>query len=296
MYERIVYLTKNGYLPFILRFSKVTVFHIVLECLISTYALELFALLTCFCIKDPTELPQLLAFILSPSIIVILLSLLFGMICSLYFMNTVYKFLIKYVHKRRVCYEIIKTKYCRIVASYHLLGLLLYITATTIIPWLLTCLYPQIFIDIICFRVYMAIIGFIFGLVFNLTGYYRNRRLMWHLLLKQLDNIETRKKIKKDNFIYVKQNIIGNIISIFVLVIIFTIIMFNIHPELLKEDTFKNLITEYNFLIVAFVLLVSYYIRIGFRLLYSSKNQNVEIFPNLSSILNIIDEESNTNG
>ena len=119
---------------------------------------------------------------------------------------------------------------------------------------------------------------------------------MWHLLLKQLDNIEKRKKIKKDNFIYVKQNIIGNIISIFVLVIIFTIIMFNIHPELLKEDTFKNLITEYNFLIVAFVLLVSYYIRIGFRLLYSSKNQNVEIFPNLSSILNIIDEESNTNG
>lgn len=76
-YDLINQMRAQGDLGMYIGFAKEAIFHILFECAITVYSIELLAILTKFFIKDVTEIPNPILFIFLPSILVIPVTFLF---------------------------------------------------------------------------------------------------------------------------------------------------------------------------------------------------------------------------
>lgn len=123
------------------------------------------------------------------------------------------------------------------------------------------------------------------GTVWNITGIFRNQRIIWYDVLPIFNTFSIRQKVSKSNFDCFVYNAAGNVISLAVLCILAVFIVFNIHPEIAKVDIFARLLTEYSFFVLSFVALVAFYIKTVFKFLYASSNKDVNVFPSLDKIL-----------
>lgn len=291
LYGRLKALNRQGYLPLVLRFAKVNMFHITVECLISVYMLELFAVLSRFYLSDPTDIPSLLLLVLLPSVTMIPLSIFFGIWCALFFIFRVYSYSQRIAAEARsggdpeALYARTVKRYRADVIKVHLTGLLFYSFSTVAVPKLLVSFYPHQFEHPLKFVLHMSIIGLVFGIVWNITGIFRNQRLVWHNLVGLFRTPAISARVYADNFRLLLCNAAGSLVSIGFLCTLCAIIIFNIHPSIIYSENFRRLLTEYNFFVLSFAALAAFYIKTGFSLLYSSKNKNVYVFPNLETIL-----------
>jgi len=80
LYEKLQFIRQKNCLSLVFRFSKVNVFHITLECLISVYMLELLSVLSKFFLIDPTNISSLFMLIVFPCVTMIPLSVVFGIV------------------------------------------------------------------------------------------------------------------------------------------------------------------------------------------------------------------------
>ena len=291
LYVKLSYIRQNGYLPLVLRFTKVNTFHITLECLISVYMLELFASFTRFYLTNPTIMPNLLMLVILPSITMIPLSIIFGIWCALFFIDSVYSYsndILKQVDTGiplDTIYDNTYKRYQRDVVLVHSSGLAIYVISTILVPSALIFIYPEQFSHPARFVFHMAIIGFLLGTVWNITGIFRNQRIIWHDVLPIFNTSSIRQKVSQSNFKCFVYNAVGSITSLTVLCILAIIIVFNIHPEIVKVDIFARLLTEYSFFVLSFAALVAFYIKTCFNFLYASSNKDVNVFPSLDIIL-----------
>ena len=286
-YNKLLYVKDHGYLPFVMRFTKTTIFFIIVECLISIYFLELFTVLTSFFVVNPTNIPALLLIIIIPLILGLCSAVLFGIICPLHFLSTVYTFSTMIEKKEegfRNYNELIK-QYRKHVDKFHSIGIALYFLIPLIITNVLINLFPKYFSDANKFRIFIPLVSFILGVIWNLTGYFRNQRILWHKLIpkQQLNITENEKKdIIKRNVYYLIYNIIGNIASILFLIVMTIIIIKNLHNDIISSIT--TIFTEYNFLLATFLGLCAFYLKYTVSLIYSSKDKKDVIFPSLRQI------------
>ena len=285
-YDKISYISKEGYLPFVINFSKVTIFSVTFECLLSVYILEIFAIMTKFFLVDPTSIPKLFVIILFPLILEIVICSIFGISVSIFFANTVYKFSVNIKNKKKgfVDCKGVMEQYKKKVVMGQVIGTSFYIITTLIIPIILINVYPDVFINPIGLVIWIPIIGAILGIVWNITSYYRNQRIMWHKILPQFS--KSKEIVLKKNYNYLIKNAVWNIISIAILFILSIIVLFNLHPKILSEDVFGKLVSEYNFLFVAFGGLIAVYIKGVIKTIYSTKENKEEIFPSLRQLFN----------
>lgn len=228
LYDKMLYINKNGYLPLVSKFAKVNIFHITLECLISVYMLELFAVLSRFYLVNPTDIPNLLVLILLPSITMIPLAISFGIWCTVHFVCKVYSYSTNILNKAKSgmtsdeLYVEATKNYRNDVIKVHLAGALFYLLSTIVVPNLLIHFYSSQFENPSEFVLHMSIIGFIFGAIWNFTGIFRNQRLVWHNLITTFKIPEIQKKVQANNFRFFICNAIGNIFSIGFLCILST--------------------------------------------------------------------------
>ena len=289
-YDKVIYLYNNGLFPLVLRFSKVTVFHIFFEMLISVYILELFAVFTNFYIEDPTSISKMLVIVFFPLLIALPLSILFGIWIMFHYSSRVQHYHSSKTNNSDTAtesdYKSISKKYRWEVIKVHIFGMAFYTLSTFAIPFFLTHNYPSKFINPNGLIVYITGIGSILGAVWNITGIFRNQRLVWS---KYLPALQTRTIIeieKKNNCKYLLLNAVGNIVSLLVLFVLLIVIIFNLHEKLVDERVLRSLTTDYGFLVLSFITLVALYIKIGFNYLYASETEN--IYPSLKTILALI--------
>lgn len=294
LYGKLQYIRQKNCLSLVFRFSKVNVFHITLECLISVYMLELLVVLSKFFLIDPKSISSLLMLIVFPCITMIPLSVVFGIGCALFFTHHVYFYLKSVVpsfsdniEDSRTHYEKVVRRYRKEVIVVHLLGTILYCISVTLVPIYLVSYYPSYFAHPNTFLFYMSFIGSLFGVIWNIAGIFRNQRLLWSDLLTEFCTAEIHSIVYQRNYKLLLYNAITNILSIIFLCIISILIVLNIHPILMNEESFKSLLTEYSFFVLSFGALVAFYLKKGFSLLYS--DQTTLVFPSLNTILNASD-------
>jgi len=84
------------------------------------------------------------------------------------------------------------------------------------------------------------------------------------------------------NFDYFKKNIIWSILSVIIIALWEIIIFFIKHPII----DLSTIIKDYNFILLAFTALFSFYIKTFVQKLFMCKNE-YEVFPDLKTILNL---------
>lgn len=294
LYEKLQYIRQKNCLSLVFRFSKVNVFHITLECLISVYMLELLSVLSKFFLIDPTDIASLLMLIVFPCVTMIPLSVIFGIVCALFFTHHVYFYLKSVVPSAsdnvedlHIHYEKVVRRYRKEVIVVHFLGTIFYCASTVLVPRYLVSYYSSYFAHPDTFLCYMSFVGSLFGVIWNIAGIFRNQRLLWSELLTEFCTAEIRSIVYQRNYKLLLCNVITNILSIVFLCIISALIVLNIHPILMKQDSFESLLTEYSFFVLSFGALVAFYLKKGFSLLYS--DQTTLVFPSLNTILNASD-------
>ena len=285
-FEKIKYINEHGYMPFVIRFSKVTIFSVTFECLLTVFILEMFAILTKYFVCDPTKIPKLMVIVLFPFSIELIVCILFGIIISLIFTQTVYSFSCK-IEEGNPKFQKLKditNKYKLFLKLGHIAGFFFYFITTIIIPKILIHFYPDRFKELATNRLvfFMGLGGVVLGLIWNITGYYRNRRIMWHKLLPQFKDL--KEQVIKVNFECMVKNFIGNIISIVFLFSMSIFILWNLHPELRNGEILTKLFSDYNFLFIAFAGLFGIYVKGIYKMIYANKDKDNLLFSSLEQL------------
>ncbi len=128
----------------------------------------------------------------------------------------------------------------------------------------------------------MYILGTSIGILWNITGIYRNLRINWCELIKKFNTNKIIKDNQMANFACFKKNIIFSIISV-ITIVLWEITIFSLKNPNIDLST---IIKDYNFILLAFTTLFSFYIKIFVQNLFICKNEQ-EIFPDLKTILNM---------
>ena len=262
----------------LLRYLKVITFHVFFEMLITAYSMELITILTRFFILDPQNINQLFAIMIVPTIVSILVATVFSVCFTVFFIYRLYQ--ITDICKSS-CINATMEKYRKDVIIVHIIGILFYTIASLGISSYLFCHYPSIFLKNCHLIQWMTIIGAAFGLIWNITGIYRDQRVLWNVLIPQFDTPEATKKITDKNYTCYFNNLLWNTISLFVVFGVNAFIFLTIND---KTDI-KALTTDYWFLIMYYFSLIVLYVKYIFVFLYSNINLNEAMFSPLSSII-----------
>lgn len=287
MYEKLLYIKKHNLLNFTTRFLSVNLFHILMECLITIYLMELAGVFTKFMILSPDEIPLIVIFVFLPAIAVVVLSILFGIFCINIFINKVYEYSrqVAFDHSDRFqIFNTITQKCQKDIISMHRTGIYLYTVSSALGPWFLTYFYPNHFISPNGFIIYVFFIGLVMGIAWNTSGIYRNQRINWCYLLAKLQTKRISKINRKRNYILYIKNAICSIISLTLIISIMIMITFNLNSEIDLSD----IISEYNFVILVFITLLSFYVKTTTQKIYANDDA-LDVFPSIKVILGITD-------
>lgn len=194
-YEMLRKLNENGDLNTYFDFGKEGIFHIVFESIITVYLLELMATLSKFFLIDPTYLPNPILYVFLPSILIIPIALAFTLFYIHRFIKIAYNYSCLDVEKQ--IDDLLDRKgilYNRLLLI-HIWGFVLYCIASIGIVILLKNKYIDYIIDRDLFVIVLPLIGSIFGVIWNITGFYRDLRFfLARLLLKSRNKKMERQK------------------------------------------------------------------------------------------------------
>lgn len=288
--EKIEYLHKNDYLSIVIHFVKVTFFHVALECLISVFLLEMIAVFTNFFFYNPSDIPKMIFFIIFPLLSMIIVGLLFGLFSSWLFAKSVYEYSIDINRKLEIqpadkVYKAKVKKYHKTIVIAHSLGMFLYSLSTLVFPAILTIMFANSFSHSTEFILTMWAVGTAFGVIWNLAGISRNQRLNWCRLVKGFDTTELRKRTKDTSFSYFCKEVVFNICSLLMISVCVMVIVFNLHPQVLSK--MNQILVDYNFLIIAFISLLTFYINKVFKYSYRAEDYKNKIFLSISETMKI---------
>ena len=177
-----------------------------------------------------------------------------------------------------------------ILKIIHLFGAGFYIGLTASISAFFCCRYADNISNKTEFIMAVVFIGIVFGIIWNITGYYRDKR---YFLAKFIDRIPQSSAREKDElFRLTWNNIKGNIVSIISLFLISAVIILFANDSLLKSETLLQLTTEYNFVTVLYVMLIAIYLRNGYKLLYPQTQDDADLFPSITFMLDMKSKRS----
>lgn len=291
LFKKLKYIDEHNYTKFTVRFLKINFFHIFVECLISIYMLEFSAIFSKYFIIDPRNLPTTIIFLILPVLSVTLISIGFGIVCTFIFINKVYNYSCE-IEKNKgnilQLYKNITDHYKKDVRNGHTIGILFYAITSSVIPFTLTKVCPELFISKNLFILSIFILGTVVGVLWNISGIYRNLRINWCTLIKKFNCNNIIEINQKMNFDYFKKNIIWSILSV-IIIALWEITIFFVKHSYIDLPT---IIKDYNFILLAFTALFSLYIKTFVQNLFICKNER-EVFPDLKTILNL-DNEDNT--
>lgn len=166
----------------------------------------------------------------------------------------------------------------------HRIGIYLYTVSSALGPWFLTYFYPNHFISPNGFIICVFFIGLVMGIAWNTSGIYRNQRINWCYLLAKLQTKRISKINRKRNYILYIKNAICSIISLMLIISIMIMITFNLNSEIDLSD----IISEYNFVILVFIKLLSFYVKTTTQKIYANDDA-LDVFPSIKVILGIND-------
>jgi len=285
--EMLNYIYKNKYDGLVKRFIFVNLTHICFETLISVYILEMFGIFTNFYLKEPDKISLLRDIVILPFALMIILAVIFGIWASHYFAKNVYIYANEYknMDATEEEYKIVTNRYKTQIITVQIFGIVCYTVSTIIIPLIFNNHYSDNIENSKALLIVMPILGTLLGLTWNLTGIFRNQRLLWTQLLMNFSENENIKKIESyNNYKYYVLNAVGIVFSVILIFGLFTFVLLNLHKSLLKYETIDEIATNYGFLFVYFVALVGLYIKCIVKQLYCTWNDN-GIFPSLKRIM-----------
>ena len=280
------YLYDKGYDGLVKRFVYVNVIHIAFETLISVYILEMIGVFSKFFLNDPNSISQIRIIVILPFVLMISLAFFFGIWASYYFAKNVYIYAHDYQNAKPTIenYKRITDRYRKQIIRTQGFGCLLYMISTIIIPMIFVDHYSGNIKHPLRLMIIIPILGSILGITWNITGLFRNQRLVWTQLLNTLSSDEVKEYERKNNLRYYVGNAIGNIISIVIIFVLFVLVLFNLHDSLLQDEILKSLTTNFGFLFAYFVVLVGLYLKTILKLLYRTWN-DAGIYPSLKKIM-----------
>lgn len=284
-YDLLKQMRAQGDLGMYIGFAKEAIFHILFECAITVYSIELLAILTKFFIKDIAEIPNPILFIFLPSILVIPVTFLFILLFVRIFLVWMQPYSKSAVEKKIDDLLSKKGALIKRLKIIHFVGVVFYAFLTTIIPVILCRNYTDSIININIFIISMAIIGIILGAIWNITGYYRDIRFF---LAKYIERTgQNSAKAKTVLFHLTWNNIKGNIASVIILFINSVVIIIFANESLLQPTALQQLTTEYSFVIVLYIMLIAVYLRNGYKLLYPQTHEEADLFPSITFMLDM---------
>ena len=284
-YDLLKQMRAQGDLGMYIGFAKEAIFHILFECAITVYSIELLAILTKFFIKDITEIPNPILFVFLPSILVIPVTFIFIIVFIRLFLSWIQSY--SKTTSEKIIDDLL-SKQGTLVKSLkiiHRVGVVFYALLTTIIPVLLCRNYTDSIINIIVFIISMAIIGIILGTIWNITGYYRDIRFFLAKLIERTG--QSSEEAMNALFRLTWNNIKGNIASVFILFVNSAVIIRYTNESLLQPTALQQLTTEYSFVIVLYVMLIAVYLTNGYKLLYPQTHEEADLFPSITFMLDM---------
>ena len=120
------------------------------------------------------------------------------------------------------------------------------------------------------------------GILWNISGVYRNLRVNWCQLVRKFDDDRIKKKNQKLNYDCFKNNLIWSIISVIVIVLWEITVIILKHPVI----DLSTIIKDYNFILLTFTALYSLYIKTFVQKLFMCENES-EVFTDLKTIINM---------
>ena len=280
--EKLSYLKANGLMPIVYRQVKVTSFHITLEMLITVYIMELTAVLTRFFLINSNNIFQVFIVMVAPLIITIPVASVYSAFYAIYYINRLHYYYSHYDLKVKTNnISIMFKKYKKEVIIAHTLGTVFYIVGAVSVSVWIGVNYNEHFKSVCSLIICMGTIGGGMGLIWNVTGYFRDQRVLWNKIVDGCnDNILLA--VSKLNFKCYLGNIVGNAFSAITIFISLAIIFFNISLTL----DIKSLTTDYWFLIIYLFVILGVYIKYVFGFVYSNKNKGQVLYAPLDDILN----------
>ena len=280
MRDRLFYFHTNGIYNSLMRYLKVNTFYVFFEMLITAYSLELVAILTKFFISHPENINQLFVIMLVPTLVALPVAACFSGWFVLFCSQRFY-----YYHKKasdpNESLERIIKEYGKEVVIVHIIAMVLYSVASLGITCYLLMKYPSIFLEQSHLIFWMTLLGSVLGIIWNITGIFRDQRILWNVLVPKLNTIENAIDVASKNYRCFCGNVIGNATSLLVLFSLIVFIFFSINDKL----DIKALTTDYWFLIIYYFTLIALYVKHGFGFLYSNKNMKEAMFPTLAAVI-----------
>ncbi len=280
-FDKLSCLKANGLMKIAYRQVKVTSFHITMEMLITVYLMELTAVLTDFFLIDSNNIFQVFMVMVAPLAITIPVAAIYSAFYALYYINRLYYYYSHYFSETKE-HDITKMskKFKKEIIIAHISGIVFYIAGATLVSAWIGFKYKQHFNDIRSLILWMGIIGGGMGIIWNLTGCFRDQRMLWNKVLKDC-NVKNTNLITKTNYKGYIGNIVGNVLSIIAIFVCLTIVLFNISPTL----DIRSLTTDYWFLIIYLFVILGVYFKNMFELIYSNKNKGRTLYAPLDDVL-----------
>lgn len=285
LYEKLLLIQKNNLLSMVVRFAKSALFHIAFESAITVYITEIFIILSRYYLVNPSKLSGTLMLIVVPILFAAPISLLFAIIGTLFF---VYKLsdIVQFPEKQTY-YDLKRKHHLRLFWG-HLIGTAFYILTPALIAKTLVRFYSDRFLPNAKVEISIIVVCGIQGLLWNVTGFFRDQRILWNQVLPKSKKVEGfLDQIAISNYRNIKWNFIMNIISLFPAVVLLVFTFFNLNHHLQSEDALRAFTTNYRFLTISFVSLLAIYVKYGYSLLYSERNREAIIYPPLKTVLEV---------
>lgn len=285
-------LQKRDLMSFVLRFVMVITFHTMLEMMISVYMIIIVVCFTDFFLYDPTQILRFIIDIVVISIAVIVpVSLIYLALNLKHYVKYVYEVAKKYGNAPVDQYEKLKAKYEKKESNNHWAGVVIYLSLTVLISQITAHMYPNMIKNTLLLEIIVPILGVLFGAIWNILGTIRNKRLVWHELIPTWNVPSIKEQVINSNIEYFIQEFVVQVISLGVIFAVFIFVLFNLHEALLSDDTIKEVVTNYRFLVVSFLALVGIYIRIGYKIHYSPDIKEQRVYPSFNYLLKQIKEK-----
>lgn len=289
MWDKLIYIRQNKAGHSLLRYLKVNIFHIFFEMLITVYSMELVVVLTRFFIIDSNNIPQMFIIAVAPTLFGIIIATIFFGAFAVYYINRFYSYL-KKAKSEANNFASFESDYKREVVIVHIIGILLYLFTAVGISCFIIKKYPTFFFEGSHLVFWMTIVGVVFGVMWNVTGIFRDQRILWNMILPGFE-VHEIKVISTKNYRYYCENMVGSIISLLSLFSLIVFIFFTINEKL----DIRVMTTDYWFLIVYYFSLIALYCKLSFTHLYSHRNKKEPMFPPLSTIIDQFSEAEEIN-
>lgn len=126
---------------------------------------------------------------------------------------------------------------------------------------------------------------FFMGIVWNVYGYYSDRRIDWSKIFKNLNiNISQNADIQKIKYKYYERSVKWQLISIFTICFSLVLIFVRFDYDLIPEGSLDILIT-YSAFAAWFIAILKLYFTQMFGIFFTHEKKGSEIFPSESEIL-----------